>query len=360
MYLLIAETKPQRRAFVNFIYEVYRGNACFRDNLSANCKNFLYKHDAFTRSCNTRPLLVYSGNRIVARTMLIYHSGLDAVQMGFFEALPGQYPAVDMLMEAAKAFAAQLGLTKILAGINGHTSYGVGFLLNAYDKPNPFDGGYSQPYYPAYFERLGFKAHGFSTYYMHLADFKPGPRILERIYAEFTFREINLKNLKHEMQILGGLFNQTLADTPFFFPKSPAEWYDVFKTLRPILKNENIIYVLKDKREVGYLFWHPNYNQLINKNKNSALNLVIKLILHKKRLSEIKINALGVLPQHFASGAVIGLFNELTRRTITRFSGGETGFISDANTRSKIITQRYCGKPFRQYALYELELSHDA
>lgn len=356
MHLIVTDTKPQRRAFVNFIYDVYQGNACFRDNLSANCKNFIYRHDAFARNCVAKPLLVYQNEKPVARAMLIHHPGLQAVQIGFFEALSAQEAAVTLLIETAKDFAREQGLPKILAGINGHSSYGVGFLLNRYDTPNPFDGGYGQPYYPAYFDRQGFRAHTFSTYFMYLDSFNPAAKTLGRIYAEFTFREINLKNLRREMEILGDLFNRTLADTPFFFPKSTAEWYDVFKALKPIIKNENIVYAMKNGREIGYIFWHPNYNQLIDKNRNSALSLVLQLLFRKKRLTEMKTNALGVLPEHFAGGAIIGLFNEMHQRAHGRFMTGETGFICDDNARSRLLTRRYCGEPYRRYALYELDL----
>lgn len=356
MQLIVAETKSQRRAFVDFIYEVYKSNACFRDNLSANCKNFVYRHDAFARNCALKPLLVQQNGKPAARAMLIRHPGLNVVQIGFFEALPDQEEAVALIIEAALNFARELGLHKILAGINGHSSYGVGFLLNRYDAPNPFDGGYSQPYYPAYFERHGFQKHILSTYFMHLDSFKPAAKTIERIYAELTFREINLKSLRREMEILGDLFNRTLADTPFFFAKTPAEWYDVFKAFRPIIKNENIIYAMKDGREVGYIFWHPNYNQLIDKNRNSTLSLILQLLFCKKRLTEMKTNALGVLPEHFASGAIIGLFNEMHKRAYGHFMTGETGFICDDNARSRLLTRRYCGEPYRQYALYELDL----
>jgi hypothetical protein len=352
--ILDVTTGKEKTTFVDFAYEVYRDTPAYRDNLGYTGKNFVYQRDSFSRRCRIKLVLARENGAVAARCAYIAHPGFDAAQIALFEALPDKREAVDLIMDAGRAFAAENKLNRILIGVNGHTSYGVGFLSDHFDEPNPFDSVYTQPYYPGYFRERGFKEHGVSAYYVQTSRFHADKDILSRIRNRFAFRNADLRDLRAEMNILGALFNETLKDTPFFFPRPAVEWYEVFKELRPILRNENILYVLKDGKEVGFLFWHPNYNMVLRGNgRNSAPGFFLKYMLGRRNISEMKINALGMLPEYRRSGAVLGLFNELYSAIRGKYSGGETGFVFDSNASSAAVCRRFCGPAFRRYVLFE-------
>lgn len=351
-----AISAKDKAEFINFAYRVYRDMPAYRDNMSYAAKDLIYRRSSFSKACQIRPLLIREDGNTVLRCALIAHPGLQAVQVAFFEALPDRQSAVDRMLEAAHEFAGEYNLSALLIGINGHTSYGVGFLCDRFDTPNPFDGVYTPSYYPAYFRELGFLEHHLSTYFVRNLNAPFDKRLLDKVYRRFTFRRANLRNLRGETAILGDLFNRSLEDTPFFYPRPIEEWYEVFHDLKPLLKDENLLYVMSEGKEVGFLFWHPNYNMLLHRNqKSSAAEYYLNYLFRKRHMTELKINAIGILPEYHHSGAIVGLFNELKVMTKDRFQSGETGFVFDDNLPSAQLCRQFCGPAYRHYSMFEIK-----
>lgn len=346
-------SEKQKTEFCHFVYQVYRGNPNYKDNFNYNVKYFLWPKGVFARHCKLFPFAVYEQKTMVARCLFIYHPRLQALQMGFFEALPGQQAAVDRLLNKAESLATKLGLKRLLIGLNGHLAYGVGLLANAYDLPNTFDGPYSQPYYLDYFRHHRLTEHTLTTYQYQTANADFTDNQLQRIYQHFSFRNINLKKLPEEMSILGKLFNETLSYTRFYFDLSAEESYELMKPLVPLLSDDNIIFALYQGKEIGFIFWHPDYHQLLKPGKNHVSAFLLKYFFKRKMITDFKINSLGVLPEFWRSGVATGLINEIYQRTKGHYRGGETSFIWDDNYRSTLTATHLTGKTFKRYVLFE-------
>ena len=353
MTLIKIDSEKQKNEFCNFVYDVYKDNPNYKDHFNHNIKYFLWKKGDFARHCRLFPMAVYKQQRIVARCLFIHHPDLNALQMGFFEALPEQQMAVDALLIEAEILALELNLKRILIGLNGHLAYGVGFLANSYDRPNSFDGLYSQPYYLDYFRQHGLIEHPLSTYKYQSSTAHFSEQSLHKVYEHFTFRNFNLQKFSEEMDILGRLFNETLASTRFYFCLSKEEYNELIKPLAPILSEGNIIFASHKGKEIGFIFWHPDYHQLLKAGKNRIALFLIKYYLQKKTITDFKINAIGVLPEYWSLGVATGLVNEVHQRTKNRYLGGETSFIWDDNHQSVQATTHFTGKPFKRYMLFE-------
>ena len=163
-----------------------------------------------------------------------------------------------------------------------------------------------------------------------------------------------MRNFSTEISILGRLFNDTLINTPFFFPRPIKEWQAIFREFAPLLENKNIIFALKNGIEIGFMLWHPNYNMILHNNAtNNAVSFYLKYLFHRSEINQFKINAVGVMPQYYKSGVILGLFQELYVMVGDKYSAGETSFVFDENIASTKICQRFCGNPYRQYKIYE-------
>ena len=357
MPLAPVQTNREKKAFIDLYYTVYKNIPANRDNLNHAARNFLYGRDAFARACRVEPLLAFEADKPTARAMLLYHPGLAAVQVGFFEALENQQPAVDAILERAKALAAELGLSRVILGLNGHLTYGLGFLADGWHRPACFDGVYTPAYYLDYFQGKGFAEHTLTTYRMDTRSFAPPEKALERAYEGLYYRHIDLGNLPREMEILGDLFNKTLEGTRFYAPRPHQESYEMIRGLKPLINNEHIIYALKDGREIGFVIWHPNFYQALSNNaRQNELLFFLKCKLFAKRTTEYKINTIGVLPAYENSGAALGLINEVYKRVKGRFSGGETAFVWDGNLKSTLFCRATCVGECRHYVVYEWPL----
>jgi len=357
MRLVKVNTRRLKKEFIELYYRVYARYPANRDNFDHAAANFLYQKDSFSRNCRIEPVLVSDGGQFVARAILLRHPRLDALQLGCFEALPGQGQAVDLILERASRLAGEWGVGTVIIGMNGHLTYGLGFLKDRQDLPAAFAGAYTPEYYPEYFSGRGFAEHALTTYYADTALFNPSQKLLDHAYSGISYRLIRLSDLKREMEILGDLFNKTLAGTRFYFHKDIRESYEMIREIRPLLKNENIIYAMKDDREIGFVLWHPNFNELIPDNRRINLQLFfLRCKLFGRSIKEFMINTIGVLPEYENTGVSLGLISEVVRRASGVYRGGETCFVWDDNVKSSRFCRALCKNALRHYVVYEWRL----
>jgi len=71
MQVRTADSIADRRRFVDFVYEVYGGNACFRDTQVHAPRAFLFGKDCFARACRVRPLQVVDDGRSVQEVLCL-------------------------------------------------------------------------------------------------------------------------------------------------------------------------------------------------------------------------------------------------------------------------------------------------
>jgi hypothetical protein len=362
MRLVKADTRRLKKEFIDLYYKVYAPYRANRDNFNHTAANFLYTQDSFSRNCRVEPVLVANGGHFVARAVLLRHPRLDALQLGCFEALPGQNEAVDLLLERASLLATEWGVGRVIIGMNGHLTYGLGLLQDCQDVPAAFTGAYSPEYYPGFFAGRGFIEHTLTTYAVDLATLRLPAHLLARAYAAgISYRFIRLRDLEREMAILGELFNKTLAKTRFYFHKDIRESYEMIRAIRPLLKDGNIIYAMKDGREIGFVIWHPNFNEIMPDNgRINPLLFFLRCKLFGRRINEFMVNTIGVQPGYEKTGVSLGLVNEIFKQVNGVYRGGETAFVWDDNLKSSLFCQALCRNALRHYVVYEWVLGHQS
>ncbi len=350
-------SKLQKREFCHFVYNVYENNSCYKDQFNHSVQYFLYGKKGFIRQCQLLPVAIYAKQEMVARCLFILHPSLPkTLQLGFFEALPNQQQSVNLILNKAEIVARQWQAKRIVIGLNGHLAYGVGFLTSHHDLPNSFDAIYTQPYYPDYFRQHHLKEYTLSTYQYQLEQARFNEQSVQSIYSQFSFRTINLKNFDQEIKILSGLFNDTLLHTRFYFKLTSHEYKELMQPLLPILNNENIIFVQHQGQDIGFIFWHPDYHELLHSGKNRVFPFLLKYLFKKNAIKNFKINTIGVLPEYWHSGATTGLVYEAYQQVKNQYNSGESNFIWDNNLNSAGTSIRFTGQPFKRYVLFEKSL----
>lgn len=347
----------QKKKYVDFIYKLYKNDLCFKDTLVGIVKTFLNQSDTFTKECYVKPIYVEENNEILAQCILIHNHKLPIFQVGFFEAKEGVSKAVYSLINTAIKEANKLDLKKIVIGLNGHVSYGVGILMDNFDKPIPFDSLYHKSYYVDYFDKYKFKKLTLTTYFYYTNQIKFNERILEKVNKEFTFRYLDKKNFKNEMILFGNLCNQTLKETPLYFPREGICMYELLKDLGPFLDKENLIFALKDGKEVGFIFWHPDFNEIIpGGKKNTMLSLGFNFFFKRRKVNKMIINAIGILEPYQRSLVAYGLLNECYKVASKKFESGVTNFVFDNNEDSTLLNKSNTVREDRHYCVYLLDL----
>ncbi|MFZ1376060.1 MAG: hypothetical protein WAS25_05640 [Geothrix sp.] len=353
MRLIQVTSRRQRAKFVNFIYDLYRDDPGFVDTSVLLTRMFLERSDRFTRESILRVLAVVEGERTLAQCILVFNPGFPCQQLSFFEALPGQDGAVDLLWAEACAEAKRHDAQRIAVGLNGHVSYGVGIMTSGYGRATSFDSLYNKPYYADYFTRRGLEHHTLSTYTIDLQHIDQRYGRQDRAYREFSFRPMEMARFHQEMLLFGDLANRCLHDTFLYFDRDPAQLAELMRGLKWFLRPENLLFVLKDGGEVGFIFWHPDYNEVLTPGRRHSLaGFVLRYLLRRAQISTVKVNAIGVLPHYQKSGAAMGLFMTALRHAGLGYLRGETNFVWDSNEHSRRFNLGMGNQVDRRYAAF--------
>lgn len=347
------------------IRKVYRGNPVFKDNKTGLLKIVSNPEGAFYRLTSQEVVGSFWGDELCAASILIRHrNNPDTLMIAFFEALPERRNQFVELMEYAVKYAQKQGAKNVIAGLDGHPDYSLGFLSSHFDAPPSFGQSFNPDYYPKYFEEAGFKA-------WKMVSFQGD---LERIPQDF-FGQINgfSKNMRLQqadfktksgfrktMKLYNALGNESFAGHPFYFPRLFEEDYELFASMRPLLANENLLFADVNGRPAGFLLWYHDFNELTPKGKGAGIATLLKLRLLKKFPETVKLVEIGVLPQYRNSGVVQYLFQNAYQIIRSKYPSAKyinSGWILENNKISKKISAKILPQESKRQVFYELDVA---
>ena len=349
------------RRYLDFRHRLYAGDPGYSSTLEFAAQSVLNRSTAFARSCHLRPLLASRDGEVVAQCILVHDPALPVLQVAFFEALPGQRDAVARLLDAARAEAQRRGLDRIVVGLNAHLSIGVGILTHGFQRAS-FDSSWNKPYYADYFDglhRIGLTAYCGSV-----------PDVVARIGPAargpkpdggngVTVRTLNLHAWESELETFRVLCDATLGTTKFYAPTRPGHFVDLLDGLKPFLRAENLLFAMADGREVGFCFWHPDYNEVLPTGRQVGMpGIAWRFALRRSQIRTVILNALGVLPE-YRGVATAALLATMTARIEGAFSRYETSFVWDGNYASIGVGRHLDSRESRQYSVW-VEDAQDA
>lgn len=358
MQVCYLNSRAEKKDFIKFIYKLYQGNPYYKDSLVPIIRDFLFSPDVYQKECVIRPLQIRKSGRPLAQCILIHAPNTDFIQAAFFESLLDQTESLKLIIKSAEEMTSKPGCQKIVFGLNGHLQYGVGFLANHFDKAASFDSPYTPPYYIDQLRKLGLREKTLSSYFFTIDDKSYNQKMLQKIQQNFSVRFMNKKTFKKDMLIFGKLSNRCLKDTYLYQEKNPYSLYQLLTKMKIMLKNENLIFLMHKGKEVGFLFWHPDFNQILPGGRhNSLFSIFWRSILLRKKITRCKLNAIGVLPEHQNQGGVLLLLETMRRQLKGRFCEGETNFVWDSNLKSRVLNRRRADKVLKRYSVFEKKLN---
>jgi hypothetical protein len=354
MKLIEAKSRKEKRDYIKFIYRVYENDNKFRDLNLLFVKNFLYQQDKYAKRCRVIPLIVKE-EEIKAVGMYIFTDDSDELKLSFLEFLPNSQKYLQAIIEYGQALGKREHLKKIVVGINGHVTYGLGILENNDTLDFEFNSNYNPNYYSNELDQLGLikkKAISFTCNSDNSNRLRKN-ELLEYVYANYTFRCFNPRKFKQEMLIFGEIIDKAWKDTPYYSPKTTEELYDLMNQMRLLLKKEDIVFALKEGKEVGLVFSHPDYAEFFNKKKVNLVWTFIKLQF--KRPEKLIYNAFGLLPECRDKGLAAALIYESMKFRMRKpFQNGVSSFIIEENVASMKVCSAFSTGINREFALYEI------
>ena len=210
-------TRRQRKEFLDFALDLYKGNKYFVPPLYADEKKMFGKDYVYHSSCDWTCFVAYKDGQPAGRIQCIIQKDANAknqekrCRFCRFDAID-DLEVSRALFSQAEAWALHKGMDTVVGPLNFSDLEREGMLVEGFEEPATFEENYNFPYYKEHVEALGYtketdwtasRLYGaespealeemeqlvafiFRRYKLHYGTAKNGPQLLKK-YAEGIF-----------------------------------------------------------------------------------------------------------------------------------------------------------------------------
>lgn len=363
----IKEVRTQKElvAFINFPFELYKGNKFWTGELKADTKKLLTS-DPFWRHAKKILFLAYNGSRIVGRIAAVINAAHNeywkenAGFFGFFDCADDMQ-AARALFDAAENFLRAEGAAFIRGPFNPSTNHTCGVLLDNYDTRPFIMMPYNFDYYPRLIESAGLHKVKDLLAFERTKEHRYSDRV-KKIMARIDrssavkLRPISLKNLDSEIETVRQIYNASWAGNWGFIPINPDEIKAIADELKMILVPETTAIAELDGKAVGFYISIPDMNSVLNILRGGLWNpwRLVRALIAWRRIKQCRMIMLGVHPDYRGRGAELMLIRHIIDNGIAYgWYKAELSWILEDNTDIiKVITETGCTQT-KRYRIYE-------
>lgn len=327
------ESKKDLKAFINFHYDLYKGNAYDVPNLFSDDMNTLSKDkNAAFDFCEAEYYLAYKNNQVVGRVAAIINHRANekwnrkSVRFGWIDFVDDMEVS-RALMNAVEEYGRSKGMTEMIGPL-GFTDFDPeGMLTWGFDQLGTMATIYNYPYYPEHIEKLG----GFEkdNDYVEFKIFVPEQvpekmmKISELIMKRYnlhirklTRKEVLKEKMGHQ---LFHLINETFKDL-YGFSKLSDRQIDQYVDMYFPMADLNLIPIIEDwstdeHKLVGVGITIPSLSKALQKCHRGRLlpfgwwHILRSLKFHKTNIVDLMM--IGVLPEYRSKGVNALMFYDL-------------------------------------------------
>lgn len=364
----IVSTKEEKKRFIDFVYELNKGEEHFVPPLRMDQKKLLNEDkNPFFKNAEMALFLAEKDGKTVGRIAAIidhryndYH-GARTGHFGFFDCIDDQHTA-NLLFRVASDWMKEKGMEDVLGPANPSMMDVIGVLVDGFDKDPYIMMPWNKFYYDRLIKNAGFeKAQDLLAFIINtqIADVDRMQRaadIVKKRTPGLKLRNIRLNDIENEIKIVHHIFNETWKNNWGFIPLSEEEFQAAGKDLKMIV-NPDYAYVAEVGGEpVGFSIGIPDINKII-KDMNGRLFPfgVFKLLWKKRKLHTLRTALMGVLPEYQGRG-IDALMNNESIQTGLKNSEvveSEISWVLESNTNMIRVAERlgaYLDKTYRMYS----------
>ena len=352
------ETKRDRKAFVDFAWEVYKDDPNWVPPLKDEVHGLLDpKKNPWFGHGRAQLWLAERGGRVVGRIsaqvddLVQVHMEPGTGQWGMFEALDGEAAAA--LIATAEDWLRGEGMTKALGPISISIWDEPGLLIEGFNEPPLVMMGHHRPEYRAWVEAAGYgKAKDLHTFELDIRiDMNP---VIDRLIrageknSRIRIRDVDKSKFDQEAAIILDILNDAWSDNWGFVPLTDAEIAYAGKKLKPIIVEDLVKIAEVDGEPVAFMITMPDLNEMIRDLDGKLFPFGwAKLLwrLRKVTTRRVRVPLMGVRKslQHGRMASQLAfMLIEFTRRVCVDKYGiniGEFGWVLEDNQGMMSIAQ---------------------
>ncbi len=372
-----ARSRADLSAFVEFPWSVYRGDPHWVPPLRADVKKMLDPaHHPFHQHAQVQCFLARRGARsggrpagqVVGRIAAIVNRAHNEFHgektgfFGFFETLPD--PTVPpFLFQAAAGWLKEQGMERMRGPASFSSNEEWSLLVDGFDRSPMVMMTYNPPAYASYLEDFGFrKAKDLVAYYL---DNQTIPerllRAADRLEREsgVVIRTLNMKRFAEEVGRVREVYNSAWERNWGFVPMTEAEIEHMAKELKPAVDPDIFLFAEKDGRPVGFAMALPDLNRALQKANGRLFPFgLIKILIEAKKIHELRVLALGLVPEYRRKGIDALMYLRLFQNGVRRgYTAGEFSWILEDNQAMRRPMENLGARVYKTYRVYDYPLA---
>ena len=359
-------TKRDRKEFLALPYRLYRDHPTWVPPLRmADAAMMNRKKNPFFAHAEVEHFLARRGGRVVGRIAAIenrLHNEFHGDRLGFFgwfDVEPDP-EAARALVAAASSWCAARGLVAMRGPVNYSTNDVCGALVDGFEHRPMLMMPYNRADYDALLKGAGLvPVKDLLAYLIPCANPPPDRfvricnRALER--GGYTLRDIDMKRRAEEFRTIQKIYNAAWAQNWGFVPITDAEFQHAAKDLAMLVDPRVFFFVEKDGVPVAFIGPVPDLNEaLVGLDGRLFPFGLVKLLARKKRIKNVRVMLLGVLPEARGKGVDAAIFVRAMQRTHeVGYVYAEASWVLEDNHRMRNDIELSGGKITKRYRIYE-------
>lgn len=182
--------------------------------------------------------------------------------IGYFAASSEAGEGAIEMLEAAERWLAERGVTRVVAGYNGHLLAGFGVRTAGFESSPVFPLPWHPPLYTDVLETLGY--HPTYPWWSYRIDFSSevyrdaSARALRN--AKCVIRPVDKKRWDRDLELVMNIYNEAFQDEWEYHPFTIEEMREFFAPLKPIYDPRLLLLAEVDGEPAGFCFGLPDWS----------------------------------------------------------------------------------------------------
>ncbi|MDZ7690097.1 MAG: hypothetical protein U5K69_02895 [Balneolaceae bacterium] len=362
-------SQEEREQFLEFPYTHYAGDKYWVAPLKMEQKKLIdTENNPFYENAEIALFLAEQNGEICGRIAAIedkryndYHDANTGF-FGFFECINDDSVA-KLLFKVAIDWLKDRGLNRMLGPANPSMMDEIGILVDGFDYYPSIMMPYHKPYYDDLLKGIGLQkemdllAFRVNQDTVALDRMNRAAEIINKRYPTLRIRNIDLKNIDKEIEIVRKIFNKAWSGNWGFIPLTKEELNTLAEDLKMILDPDFAHIAEIEGEPVAFSIGLPDLNQALRHMNGTLFPFgFLKLFWYKRKIDRIRTALMGVLPEYQGKG-----FDALFHR-LAIINGREKGIYSselswvlESNTNMIRVAERLGAEREKTYRMYKLD-----
>lgn len=373
IYLKKVEDDAYKKKFINFPYELYKGNDYWVPPLRFDVKNNLDTvKNPFYEHAKIALWLAYKDGEIAGRIAAITNDSHNKFYndkvgfFGFFESI-NDVQVSRMLFDEASKWLKEQGKDVMRGPVNPSMNDECGLLINAFDQSNVLLMPYNPEYYVKLLEDYGFhKAKDLYAFWISKDVIKNEKMMakLERVAnmiikkENISIRKVNMKDFRNEVQKVREVYNNAWSANWGFVPMTEAEFNFVAANMKLAVDPDYVEFAEINGKPVGFTLILPDLNQA-TKDINGKLFPfgIFKFLAAKKKINRVRVIIMGVIKEYQKKG-IDAIFYRDTIVTGNKknVTGAEISWVLEDNMPMVQSAINLGAEIYKTYRIYDKSL----